>query len=180
SIHKALKTNEEVVREGVDVATNGETQRINLIVRPIPETGPEGALYLVVFQEVGAPRGKDASLGGGGDQAESGEVVKKLESELRMKKEHLQGNVEEVEASNEELKSSNEELLSTNEELQSANEELQTSKEEMQSINEELHTVTGELHGKIEALDRSNSDLHNLFASTYVGTVFLDNALCIK
>jgi two-component system CheB/CheR fusion protein len=180
SIHKALKTNEEVVRDGVDVATNGETQRINLIVRPIPETGPEAALYLVVFQEVGAPRGKDASLGGGGDQAESGEVVKQLESELRMTKEHLQATVEEVEASNEELKSSNEELLSTNEELQSANEELQTSKEELQSVNEELETINTELTKKVDELDTANSDLQNLLQSTQIPTLFLDKQLRIK
>jgi two-component system, chemotaxis family, CheB/CheR fusion protein len=180
SIHKALKTNEEVVREGVDVATNGETQRINLIVRPIPETGPEAALYLVVFQEVGGPRGKDASAGGPEDSGEDGEVVKQLESELRMTKEHLQATVEEVETSNEELKSSNEELLSTNEELQSANEELQTSKEELQSVNEELETINTELSKKVDELDTANSDLQNLLQSTQIPTLFLDNDLRIK
>ena len=106
--------------------------------------------------------------------------MQQLESELRMTKEHLQATVEEVETSNEELKSSNEELLSTNEELQSANEELQTSKEEMQSVNEELETLNAELSKKVEDLDLANSDLKNLFQSTQIPTLFLDNDLRIK
>jgi two-component system CheB/CheR fusion protein len=107
-------------------------------------------------------------------------LVQQLESELRMTKEHLQATVEEVETSNEELKSSNEELLSTNEELQSANEELQTSKEELQSVNEELETINTELSKKVEELDLANGDLRNLFQSTQIPTLFLDDQLRIK
>jgi two-component system, chemotaxis family, CheB/CheR fusion protein len=66
----------------------------------------------------------------------------------------------------EELRSANEELHSVNEEMQSTNEELETSKEELQSVNEELHTVNIRLTDKIAELDRSNSDLRNLFDST--------------
>ena len=58
--------------------------------------------------------------------------------------------------------------------MQSTNEELEASKEELQSVNEELHTVNIELNAKIEALDRVNSDLQNLFESTDVAIVFLD------
>ena len=67
-----------------------------------------------------------------------------------------------------------------NEELQSANEELEAAKEEMQSVNEELHTVNAELNNKILALDRANSDLHNLFESSNVATLFLDPKLAIR
>ena len=88
--------------------------------------------------------------------------------------------IEEYETALEELKSSNEELVSVNEEMQSTNEELEASKEELQSVNEELHTVNAELNGKVEALDRANSDLQNLFESTEVATVFLDKALVIR
>jgi two-component system CheB/CheR fusion protein len=80
----------------------------------------------------------------------------------------------------EELKSSNEELVSVNEEMQSTNEELEASKEELQSVNEELHTVNAELNAKIEALDRANSDMQNLFDSTDVATVFLDKNFVIR
>src|SRR6266513_4018651 len=60
-----------------------------------------------------------------------------------------------------------------NEELQSTNEELQTSKEELQSLNDELQR-------KLEELDNANSDLQNVFQSTQVATVFVDQHLRIK
>ena len=41
-------------------------------------------------------------------------------------------------------------------------------------MNEELQTVNAQLNGKVEELDRANSDLRNLFESTKVATVFLD------
>ena len=97
--------------------------------------------------------------------------------ELRETRERLQSLIEEYETALEELKSSNEELVSVNEELQSTNEELEASKEELQSVNEELQTVNLELSGKVEALDRANDDLQNLFDSTDVATVFLDRDL---
>jgi two-component system CheB/CheR fusion protein len=179
AIHAAVRKGGEVVREGIDVATDGEVQRINLIVRPVTEAGSDPGLFQVVFQEAGPPRSlKDAAAAppDGGESA----IVQQLESELRMTKDHLQATVEELETSNEELKSSNEELLSANEELQSANEELQTSKEEMQSINEELETINAELTKKVEELDLANSDLKNLFQSTQIPTLFLDADLRIK
>ena len=70
--------------------------------------------------------------------------------------------------------------MSVNEELQSTNEELETSKEELQSVNEELQTVNSELSSKIDELDRANSDLHNLFQSTQIATIFLDRNLEIR
>ena len=103
-----------------------------------------------------------------------------MERELRDTKERLQSLIEEYETALEELQSSNEELLSVNEELQSTNEELEASKEELQSLNEELNTVNAELTAKIDALDRANSDLHNLFESTQIPTVFLDRDLVIR
>ena len=107
-------------------------------------------------------------------------VALALERELTETKERLQSLIEEYETALEELKSSNEELVSVNEEMQSTNEELEASKEELQSLNEELHTVNLELNGKVEALDRANADLHNLFESTQVATVFLDRQLVIR
>src|SRR3569623_1701718 len=103
-----------------------------------------------------------------------------FEKDLRVTRERLQSMIEDYETALEELKSSNEELVSVNEELQSTNEELEASKEELQSVNEELHTVNSELNGKVDALDRSNADLANLFESTKVATVFLDRDLVIR
>jgi two-component system CheB/CheR fusion protein len=180
AIHKAVKTGGVVVHEKVAVETNGDIQEINLIVRPLAELGHDAGLFLVVFQEIGLPKSREQAQKDGAAPDLGDGVVQQLESELRTTKEHLQATIEEVETSNEELKSSNEELLSTNEELQSANEELQTSKEELQSVNEELETINSELNKKVEELDSANSDLQNLFQSTQIPTVFLDNDLRIK
>ncbi|HEX3951840.1 MAG TPA: CheR family methyltransferase [Steroidobacteraceae bacterium] len=94
--------------------------------------------------------------------------------------EELQSLSEEHQTALEELRSSNEELHSVNEEMQSTNEELETSKEELQSLNEELHTVNIRLTEKIDELNRTNSDLRNLFESTQIATVFLDRNLIIR
>ena len=52
--------------------------------------------------------------------------------------------------------------------------------EELQSVNEELQTVNSELTGKIDELDRANSDLRNVFDSTQLATVFLDSKLVVR
>lgn len=96
-----------------------------------------------------------------------------IEDELQYTKESLQSTIEE-------LQSSNEELQSTNEELQSTNEEIETSKEELQSLNEELVTVNSELQDKIDELASINDDMNNLFNSTEIAAIFLDNDLNIK
>ena len=107
-------------------------------------------------------------------------VIDQLQQELLATREQLQSITEEHETALEELRSANEELHSVNEELQSTNEELETSKEEIQSVNEELHTVNAQLSEKVDELDRTNSDLRNLFASTEIATVFLDRHLIIR
>ena len=103
-----------------------------------------------------------------------------LENELTITKERLNTTIEEMTTSNEELKSANEELQSLNEESQSTNEELETSKEELQSINEELSTVNSELQNKIDELSETNDDMTNLFNSTEIAIVFVDNELNIR
>ena len=112
-------------------------------------------------------------LPGGADNAE-------LQRELRETRDQLRSITQEHETALEDLRSANEELHSVNEELQSTNEELETSKEEIQSVNEELHTVNAQLSEKVDELDRSASDLKNLFDSTEVATVFLDRHLIIR
>jgi two-component system CheB/CheR fusion protein len=145
--------------------------------------GPDAneKLLLISFQDVAHPapgkfrRGKSATPGN-----EEQRRVEELERELAYTKENLHATIEEQQASNEELKSTNEELQSTNEELQSTNEELETSKEELQSVNEELITVNAELQAKIEQLADMQNDMKNLLDNINIGTVFLDQHLCIK
>lgn len=183
ALHKAVTSRAPVTHEDVGFEADGALYRIDLTVRPMFELGEDAGLFMVVFQE----RERPGSARLGPDPVEAREapaeaagVIHRLESELRITKDHLHATLEELESSNEELISSNEELLSINEELQSANEELQTSKEELQSVNEELETINTELKKKIEELDGVNSDLVNLFQSTRIATVFVDRGLQIK
>ena len=178
-LHESSARREEQLIRGVSFESDGAACRVDIVVRPLYELGAGADLYAVVFHEVAAPAEPDSA--GPGSAPESVEaLVTALESELRSTRENLQTTVEELEVSNEELQSTNEELQSANEELQSANEELQTSKEELQSINEELQTVNAELSRKVQELDKANSDLQNLFASTEIATVFLAQDLTIK
>ena len=85
-----------------------------------------------------------------------------------------------AQAVQQELRSTSEEMQSANEELQSANEELNTSKEEMQSMNEELLTVNNELHARVQELAHANDDTTNLFNSTAIAAIFLDNQLNVR
>jgi two-component system CheB/CheR fusion protein len=148
------------------------------------ETGEQQARrYAVILQDsnTGPERGHGHVAGAPGELPEEQHArVERLEAELQLIRDRLQSTIEELESTNEELKSSNEEYQSVNEELQSANEELETSKEELQSLNEELQTVNGELAHRVEELGRANSDLKNLFESTQIATVFLDNDLRVK
>lgn len=178
-LHESSTRRQERIHHGVALVADNAPQRVDVVVRPLPELGADADLYAVVFHETAVPSGKEAET----ERAPSGEdnsLVEALELELRSTRENLQTTVEDLEVANEELKSTNEELLSTNEELQSSNEELQTSKEELQSINEELQTVNAELSRKIADLDKAHGDLQNLFASTRIATVFLGNDLTIK
>ncbi|MER8704062.1 CheR family methyltransferase [Mesorhizobium sp. M0323] len=177
ALREAATTRRTVVRENIAVEEDdGQLQFITLTVEPYTERSNGEPLYLVLFNPVGQSqiRSEPAHESRGTDDAAD------LERELRDTRERLQSTIEEYETALEEVKSSNEELVSVNEEAQSTNEELEASKEEMQSLNEELNTINAELTGKIEELDRANSDLRNLFESTEIATIFLDRNLVVR
>lgn len=176
-LREAFDTNKPAHRNNVPVEVEDRIQLVDLTVEPFGESEGD-PLFLLVFTDIGNPRQSEKdhvrAVTPGQDTAEQ------LEQELHETHERLQATVEEYEAAVEELKSSNEELQSINEELQSTNEEMETSKEELQSVNEELHTVNAELNNKVDELDRANSDLRNLFESTQIAIVFLDQNLMIR
>ncbi|HEY4030139.1 MAG TPA: CheR family methyltransferase [Caulobacteraceae bacterium] len=178
TLREAIELDRRVERTGVVVeAEDDRMQRVDLLVEPLRDSPPEDRLFLILFQDVGPMVSREEAAHPPG---RTDETILQLERELRDTRERLQSLIEEYETALEELKSSNEELVSVNEELQSTNEELEASKEELQSLNEELHTVNAELSGKVDLLDRANSDLVNLFESTKVATVFLDRGLVIR
>lgn len=186
ALGEAERTGEAVERKGLVVETSEGWERVDLSVRPVKRGEDEGDFYLVLFQVGPEPsRGADpgeemAARPEGEDQTRQDGIIEELESELRDARSQLETTIRELEAANEELRAANEELISMNEELQSSNEELQTAEEEAQSVNEELVTVNTELNQKMAQLKAAHSDLDNLFRSTRIATIFLDNELRIR
>ena len=180
AIRQAVRQKKSITVKGLKIKTNGTYQTINLTVRPFREPEAMQGLLIVVFEDAGPLKELELAQIKKGMAPKKYALVKQLEKELNYTKERLQTTTEEMDSAVEELKSSNEELQSTNEEMQSSNEELMTSKEEMQSLNEELSTVNSELEGKVNELTRLNNDMKNLYDSTEIATIFLDNHLCVK
>ncbi|MBU3160588.1 PAS domain-containing protein [Clostridium frigoris] len=92
-------------------------------------------------------------------EKELNERITKLEDELQYTKECLQ--------------SSNEEHLVYNEELMSAN-------EEFKSINDELLRINTQYQYKNQELKDLYNDMTNYLNSTDIGTIFLDDNLCVR
>ena len=176
-VYKALREGNRLFVKGIPVKTNGDTQIINLTVRPLHEIRNMGDMLLITFEDVLPP--KAPKLTPKVEHKKKNEKEMQSEQELLFYKQRLQITVEEMETAQEEFKSTMEELQSTNEELQSTNEELKTSREELQSLNEELITVNSELKVKNDSLSRANDDMRNLLNSTEIATIFVDNDLKI-
>ncbi|CAN7602548.1 PAS domain-containing protein [Pararhizobium sp. LjRoot235] len=176
-LREAIETRATIVRDNIAIDEDGDrVQFVTLTIEPLADRDHGEALFLVLFEPVGAARNRTELE----REEQSACSTAELEREVRDTRERLQSTIEEYETALEELKSSNEELVSVNEESQSTNEELEASREEMQSLNEELNTINAELSGKLEELDRANSDLKNLFEATQIATVFLDRNLVIR
>ncbi len=179
ALREAIETRRATTRDNIAFETDHHVEHVSVSVEPLPGGADGRSAFLIAFEE------KDLSKDGLGDSNEAPQPQESadtspIEAELRDTRERLQGTIEEYETALEELKSANEELISLNEEFQSSNEELESTKEELQSLNEELQTVNQELLAKVEDIDRANSDLTNLFASTNVATIFLDRDLVIR
>jgi two-component system CheB/CheR fusion protein len=162
-----------------------DTQFVRMIVRPVREMEGMEGYFLVLFEEITSesfptPQPPSTEIALNTETASSLALAQQLEDEIARLQHRLRSTVEQYEASVEELKASNEELQAMNEELRSAAEELETGKEELQSVNEELTTVNQELKNRMEELSQTNGDLQNLLASTDIGTIFLDRALCVQ
>lgn len=173
-IREARNTGIASITKDVLITEAGDPHVIDLEAVPLPF---QQDTILITLQPV---RTQEAN--GIADTAEARDDLERdlIERELTSTRQRLNAALNNYQSTEQELKSSNEELLSMNEELQSSNEELETSREELQSINEELETVNSELIENNRQLLAVNSDLKNLFDSTDVATVFLDNNLCVR
>ncbi len=174
-IQNAISNNRKVISEDVNVENEYKNQFIKLTVTPLKDSENIRGLLIVSFEESSQENKIKLNF-----DNKSNNQIKALANELKITKERLNKTIEDLTTSNEELKSANEELQSMNEESQSTNEELETSKEELQSINEELTTVNTELQIKIDELTHINDDMTNLFNSTDIAIIFVDNKLNIR
>lgn len=177
ALQRALKEGEAVVYNGLSLRVNdanGQREQFHrLTVKPVVAPGVPVNHLLITIEPIDVEPPAPRSQSELDFNQISQDQLGSLEAELRRTKENLQSTIEELETSNEELQTTNEELLAANEELQSTNEELQ-------SVNEELYTVNAEYQKKIAELTELTNDMDNLLASIQVGTIFLDNALCIR
>ncbi len=162
--HRALSTNQECSI----AVTHTETGIGAVRALPVMVGANLRRFVVLAFERTASLASTTVSV-----SDESERQVAELQRELGFVRESLQSTIEELETSNEELQATNEELLAANEELQSTNEELQ-------SVNEELNTVNVEHQARIAELTQANQDLDNLFQSSTVGTLFLDEQLLIR
>lgn len=172
-IQKVFRTGEDLVYSNVRLQEHGESQRLSLRLQLLPGRRNDEPLCLVVFERLDGQDPLDAEMVEYDLGADASQRLQDLEQELMFTRENLQATIEELETSNEELQATNEELLASNEELQSTNEELQ-------STNEELHTVNAEYQNKIMELTEVQNDIDNLLSSSRIGTLILDENLCIR
>jgi two-component system CheB/CheR fusion protein len=184
AVTQAQKSGGMVDREGVQLRFEGKSLRVTLRVIPLTLDSPETHYYVILFEEVAPPAGREVRPRTQRREAAMEEAERernnRLAQELEATKQYLQSIIERYEAANEELKSANEEILSSNEELQSTNEELETAKEELQSTNEELSTVNDEMRQRNQELGEANNDLNNLFSSANLPIIVLDSNLRIR
>jgi two-component system CheB/CheR fusion protein len=172
ALQRALKDRAPIAHPPIRVELPGDSARVRMTVEPIANRQSHVTHFHVTF----APAGRPDDVAPAAEMApehDSGALVSSLEAELALTRENLQATVEELETSNEELQASNEELVASNEELQSTNEELH-------SVNQELYTVNAEYQKKIQELTDLTADMDGLLRSTDIGTIFLDENLCIR
>lgn len=189
TIYKLVDSNlSPIIRSGIRKLTNGEKSVLfkdvpigdgknemstNIHFKLLVDESSEQRLMLIEFGYVERSANKAIQVGEFQSGDFSQEYLNDLETEVKLTKKELQYTTQELEAAREELQASNEEMLSSNEELQSTNEELQSS-------NEELYSVNTELKRKVDELTILNNDINNLFLSTDIAIVFLDERLNIR
>jgi two-component system CheB/CheR fusion protein len=180
AINRVATRKDEVVQEGVQIKTNGDTVRVKVVVQKLVAPETVRGLLRVSFEAMPDVAPPPRAAAPGRTRTPPPGRVAELERELHQTGEAWQKAVEESAVAHAEFKLTREEMQATNEELQSANEELETTREELQSLNEELQTVNTELQSKVDALTEVQDDMANLLDSIDVAAIFLDHDLRIK
>lgn len=178
-VHKARTEQRAVIKENIQVMSNGLTRLISIEATPLLNIIEPH--YLILFHDQ-HPVAKKTTIVKNGSKEVQGEKdrrILQLEQELKQSREDMTSIAEEQEAVNEELQSANEELLSGSEELQSLNEELETSKEELQSTNEELIVVNQEMGSLIEQVTEARDFAESVIRTMREPLLVLDEHLIV-
>lgn len=172
-LNRRTRSQQTIRHRGVTTADGEAT--VDIVARPIRLPGADEAVLAIslVAPTPAAQSQRADAAGPASPPGVAADRIASLENELAYSQENLQATIEQLQTSNEQLRTSNEELVAANEELQSTNEELH-------SVNEELHTVTTEHQRKIQELTVLTEDMENLFQSTDIATLFLDDELRIR
>lgn len=174
-LQRVFQSGKDVNYTNIRLEDSGTGKFYQMRIRSLPQKRGQSPLA-VIFLKPADVRKREEKRNGVQEYdigKEAQQRIADLEQELQFTKENLQATIEELETSNEELQATNEELLASNEELQSTNEELH-------SVNEELYTVNAEYQSKIIELTELNNDINNLFNSTEIGKLFLDENFEIR
>jgi two-component system CheB/CheR fusion protein len=174
-IAKVFRQHQEVRFSNIPLAIAGAQRWVELRILPLPDKKGQSPLAVIFLNEMKKSDTPDTRQNAQSYDLsrETEERFQDLEQELQFTRENLQATIEELETSNEELQATNEELLASNEELQSTNEELQ-------STNEELFTVNAEYQSKIIELTELHNDIENLFATSQIGQILLDENMEVR
>lgn len=172
-VKKLKEGQKSILYKDVPLESEAQGKMTNINFKKLGGHEQDQQLFLIEFGNL--PQHPEMAVKVGEIRSEdfSKEYIAELEGDLHNTKQELMAVSQELEASREELQASNEEMLSSNEELQSTNKELQSS-------NEELFSVNSELKRKIEELTTLNHDINNLFESTDIAIIFLDEKLNIR
>ncbi len=172
-IQKVFRQGKELKFSNIHLHSLGKN--VDLRIRLLAPKKNQEALVAVIISDIKSESGGDHAT-----ETFSYDLSKEAEQRLRDMEQELQFTSENLQATIEELETSNEELQATNEELLASNEELQSTNEELQSTNEELFTVNAEYHSKIIELTELHNDVDNIFNSTHIGWLILDENLEIR
>jgi PAS domain S-box-containing protein len=195
-VHPELKTVVSIILEQLPVAQDGCVERnvnlggiedvdgrtINIRAEHLCGLQEEShKFYLLLISDRSRFLGVSDAASGEEDNSSADQLQseRELREKLRLLQQTLNESESNLRATIEELETSNEELQSTNEELMSANEELQSTNEELHSVNEELYSVSAEHQQKNRELIERDREIEALLQSAKIGTVHLDEKLCL-
>jgi two-component system CheB/CheR fusion protein len=187
AVREAVRLQRAVYRHDLHVQTHAGLEPVRLGVKPVVEAGQANGLLLITFEagtDIVQPAKQATRLASGYvDDATDAHMLAhtaQLEHELQHVRGQLHRALDALAAAEHDQSTAREKPQFPQQTLYNHNDELETSRQELQSMNEELQTLNAELQDRNSELSLLRDDLHNLFHSSGLATLFLDTALNIK